>query len=297
MHEVAVPDANNDDPLLLFLPEARAQASTEAVPPRRPAGAVNPLSSFISRIRLAVWVVALPRLQRGSLAFLRQLSGFTDRLVAGRLPARHMPTWTLGKFGAHPWGRNLSLVAFVCGAGVGALVTWPFGGQAARRVATIWSQPAPAATAASIPIAPAAPPDVSVSRETPPGEPAASRPAAPLVFPPVVVPAPPNQVRVSGPSARSRPPATARTPRVSSSPATSRPAGAPYRGSIAVHSEPQGAQVFVNGEPVGFTPLELKNVPAGSRAIRLQAEGYQRWSAAVRVVANQQTRVSATLHP
>ena len=70
---------------------------------------------------------------------------------------------------------------------------------------------------------------------------------------------------------------------------------APYRGSLAFQSAPQGAQVFVNGAFVGSTPLILENLPVGSRAVRIEADGYQRWSASTRVVANQQTRVSATL--
>jgi hypothetical protein len=47
--------------------------------------------------------------------------------------------------------------------------------------------------------------------------------------------------------------------------------------------------------PVGSTPLVLDNLPVGSRAVRIEADGYQRWSASTRVVANQQTRLSAIL--
>lgn len=68
-----------------------------------------------------------------------------------------------------------------------------------------------------------------------------------------------------------------------------------YRGSLAFRSAPQGARVFVNGAFVGSTPLVLENLPVGSRAVRIEADGYQRWSASTQVVANQQTRVSATL--
>ena len=76
---------------------------------------------------------------------------------------------------------------------------------------------------------------------------------------------------------------------------TSRAAASSYRGSLAIRSAPQGARVFVNGALVGSTPLELDNLPVGSRAVRIEADGYQRWSASTRVVANQQTRLSATL--
>jgi hypothetical protein len=68
-----------------------------------------------------------------------------------------------------------------------------------------------------------------------------------------------------------------------------------YRGAVLFRSEPLGAQVFVNGQPVGSTPLVLNNLSVGSRAVRLEAQGYQSWSAAVRVVANEQTRVTVHL--
>ncbi len=76
---------------------------------------------------------------------------------------------------------------------------------------------------------------------------------------------------------------------------TSRAAASSYRGSLAIRSAPQGARVFVNGALVGSTPLELANLPVGSRAVRIEADGYERWSASARVVANRQTRLSATL--
>jgi len=76
---------------------------------------------------------------------------------------------------------------------------------------------------------------------------------------------------------------------------TSRATAPSYRGSLSIGSAPQGARVFVNGAPVGSTPLVLDNLPVGSRAVRIEADGYQRWSASTRVVANQQTRLSAIL--
>jgi len=53
--------------------------------------------------------------------------------------------------------------------------------------------------------------------------------------------------------------------------------------------------VFVNGKPVGSTPLVLREIPAGSRVVRIEADGYAPWSSAIRVVANQQTHIAATL--
>jgi hypothetical protein len=79
----------------------------------------------------------------------------------------------------------------------------------------------------------------------------------------------------------------ARPPLVRSSPR--------YSGSVSIQSEPSGAQVFVNGELAGSTPLVLNKLAVGSRAIRLEAQGYQSWSGVVRTVANEQARVSINL--
>jgi hypothetical protein len=68
-----------------------------------------------------------------------------------------------------------------------------------------------------------------------------------------------------------------------------------FRGSLAIDSSPAGAKVFVNGWPVGSTPLLLNDVPAGSCVVRIEADGYQTWSSAVRVVADEQSRITVTL--
>ena len=66
-------------------------------------------------------------------------------------------------------------------------------------------------------------------------------------------------------------------------------------GGLAVDSRPAGARVFMDGKLVGTTPMSLPSVPAGSHAIRLEHDGYRRWSSSVRVVANGQNRVTASL--
>jgi hypothetical protein len=73
------------------------------------------------------------------------------------------------------------------------------------------------------------------------------------------------------------------------------PARPEYHGSLAIDSDPSGALVSVDGRVVGSTPIVLKAIPAGSRVVRVESSGYERWSSAARVVANQQTRVIATL--
>jgi len=68
-----------------------------------------------------------------------------------------------------------------------------------------------------------------------------------------------------------------------------------FRGSLAIHSTPVGARVLINRQPVGLTPIVLTDVPVGSRAIRVEADSHKPWAAVVRVVADQETRVDATL--
>jgi len=68
-----------------------------------------------------------------------------------------------------------------------------------------------------------------------------------------------------------------------------------FRGSMAVGSRPEGADVFLNGRRAGRTPLVLTDVPAGSTAVRVTMDGHQPWSRAIQVVAYQRTRVTATL--
>jgi hypothetical protein len=64
---------------------------------------------------------------------------------------------------------------------------------------------------------------------------------------------------------------------------------------LAIDSDPPGAVVSVDGRVVGSTPVLLKDVPAGSCVVRVESSGYELWSAAARVVANKETRVTATL--
>ena len=72
------------------------------------------------------------------------------------------------------------------------------------------------------------------------------------------------------------------------------PAGR-FTGALSGVSRPPGAQVFLDGKLVGATPMSLPAVAAGSHAIRLEHDGYRRWSSSVRVVASEQNRVTASL--
>ena len=66
-------------------------------------------------------------------------------------------------------------------------------------------------------------------------------------------------------------------------------------GGLTVDSRPQGAAVFIDGKLAGATPLNVPAVPAGEHAVRLEREGYRRWTSSVRIVASGQNRVTASL--
>jgi hypothetical protein len=68
-----------------------------------------------------------------------------------------------------------------------------------------------------------------------------------------------------------------------------------YLGTLTVESEPAGAAVFINQEFVGQTPVTLSDLRAGSRAVWIQSNGYQRWSAGVLVPADKETRLNVKL--
>jgi serine/threonine protein kinase len=90
--------------------------------------------------------------------------------------------------------------------------------------------------------------------------------------------------------------ATASHGTLSSNPTPSTPATiGRYTGAVVIESKPSGAKVYLDNKLAGTTPLTLPQVPAGSHAIRLERDGYRRWSAAVRVVATERSRITASL--
>ena len=110
-------------------------------------------------------------------------------------------------------------------------------------------------------------------------------PAAPAVtVPKVVVPETPPVVT------REAPTATLQEQSVNKG------AGMPlFVGTLFIESDPAGAAAFVNQEAVGATPLVLKDLRAGSYVVRLEHEGYLRWSTSATVSAVREARVKAKL--
>jgi hypothetical protein len=68
-----------------------------------------------------------------------------------------------------------------------------------------------------------------------------------------------------------------------------------FRGSLTVQSRPEGAEVYINGRRAGTTPVRVRSHPIGSQVVRITLSGYEVWTSAVRVVANQEEVVVANL--
>jgi hypothetical protein len=72
---------------------------------------------------------------------------------------------------------------------------------------------------------------------------------------------------------------------------------AKFVGTLRVASQPAGAAVSINGKPIGVTPITLEQQRAGSLAVQITLDGFERWSAAIQVPAGRVTQVNATLRP
>jgi hypothetical protein len=64
---------------------------------------------------------------------------------------------------------------------------------------------------------------------------------------------------------------------------------------LTIETRPAGAKAFVDGKLVGTTPLRIPEVAAGLHEVRLERDGYLRWTMSVRVVAGEVHRVTASL--
>jgi len=97
-------------------------------------------------------------------------------------------------------------------------------------------------------------------------------------------------------SGGTRPSTSVPTTSVSTTPVPTTPATlGHYSGTLVIESKPTGAKVYVDNKLAGTTPLSLPNLAAGSHAVRLERDGYRRWSSSVRVVAAERNRVTASL--
>ena len=66
-------------------------------------------------------------------------------------------------------------------------------------------------------------------------------------------------------------------------------------GSLSVRSQPTGARVYLDGDPIGETPLELSDVSVGSHEVRMEKDLYRDWTGSVVVEVGATATVVATL--
>ncbi|MDD5616363.1 MAG: PEGA domain-containing protein [Candidatus Methanoperedens sp.] len=66
-------------------------------------------------------------------------------------------------------------------------------------------------------------------------------------------------------------------------------------GSISISSNPNGADVYLDGNYKGITPIIIPNVPIGSRTVVLKKSGYNEVSKTINVEYGQTASVSETL--
>ena len=71
---------------------------------------------------------------------------------------------------------------------------------------------------------------------------------------------------------------------------------APSAGSLSVSSIPAGAQIYLDGEVIGVTPMTAQNVTDGEHTLILRMEGYSDYTETV-VTTSEETVVSVTLIP
>lgn len=90
--------------------------------------------------------------------------------------------------------------------------------------------------------------------------------------------------------------AQAPAPKAAPNPApTPAPAAVTGPAALTVISRPAGAKVFLDGKLIGTTPLQMPDVEPGVRAVRLELDGYRRWSSSVRIAPSGVNRITASL--
>ncbi|MCE5297475.1 MAG: PEGA domain-containing protein [Methanoregulaceae archaeon] len=78
---------------------------------------------------------------------------------------------------------------------------------------------------------------------------------------------------------------------------TPTPTQAPGTGSVAVSSNPAGAQVFMDNVYEGITPLTISSVQPGTHSFLIKLTGYADWEVSEPVQSGQTTQIAATLSP
>jgi hypothetical protein len=94
-----------------------------------------------------------------------------------------------------------------------------------------------------------------------------------------------------------QPPSGRASGRAAAGPDLRRPSVSPsaFAGTIYVDSLPRGARVLIDGRQMGTTPASIPDIPIGSHVVRLELADHRAWTAATRVAAGQETRVTGSL--
>ncbi len=71
----------------------------------------------------------------------------------------------------------------------------------------------------------------------------------------------------------------------------------PTRAYIAVQITPQGAQVLLDGEPVGTTPIARLEARPGKRTLLVEKEGFESWETTFELQVGATETITATLDP
>jgi hypothetical protein len=66
---------------------------------------------------------------------------------------------------------------------------------------------------------------------------------------------------------------------------------------FAIESTPPGAEVYVDGDFVGTTPIAEHSLPAGKHEIELRKKGFAPWKRQLSVSAGARATVAAEMEP
>ena len=90
-------------------------------------------------------------------------------------------------------------------------------------------------------------------------------------------------------------PAAAAAPEPAPDPPPPAPAPEPPTGVVSISSVPYLAEVFVDGESMGYTPAKVKLVP-GKHSFRCEKAGYKPWTKDITVTQGSELTLDATLN-
>lgn len=66
-------------------------------------------------------------------------------------------------------------------------------------------------------------------------------------------------------------------------------------GGLMIHTEPPGANIYIDGKSVGVSPYEVKEVSPGSHRVRIVKEGYEVWEREAMVEAGKKVDIRSQL--